>query len=55
MSGLQDRPPPGGFPEVQYKRNIPTRGPSGAALFLGGLAITVFGFSRIIAGNQRRR
>ena len=52
---LQDRPRPGGFPEVPFKRNIPVRGPSGAALFLGSVAITVFGFGRIIAGNQRRR
>lgn len=55
MAGLQDRPRPGGFQEIPFKRNVPVRGPSGAALVLGGIAVTVFGFSRIISGNQRRR
>ncbi|RIA87346.1 hypothetical protein C1645_726575 [Glomus cerebriforme] len=41
---IQDLPRPGGFPAVQYKRNIPRRGPSGLALFTGITAISALGF-----------
>jgi NADH dehydrogenase (ubiquinone) 1 alpha subcomplex subunit 13 len=48
-------PRKGGFPALDFQRNIPKRGPSGVALFLGGAAVMAFGFSRIIYGNQHRR
>lgn len=31
----QDLPPPGGFTPLHYKRNIPSKGPSGAVLLAG--------------------
>lgn len=40
---------------MAFERNVPKRGPSGIALFLGGAAVMAFGFQRVIAGNQRRR
>jgi NADH dehydrogenase (ubiquinone) 1 alpha subcomplex subunit 13 len=35
LSGAQELPPQGGFPRIQFKRNIPVRGPPGWALLLG--------------------
>jgi NADH dehydrogenase (ubiquinone) 1 alpha subcomplex subunit 13 len=40
---LQDLPRPGGFPTVQYKRNLPRRGPSGLVLLTGVTAISAVG------------
>ena len=50
----QELPPKGGYPAIVYARNIPTRGPSGIALFLGGAAVMGYGFYRVIMGNRKR-
>ncbi|RMX38517.1 NADH dehydrogenase [ubiquinone] 1 alpha subcomplex subunit 13-like [Pocillopora verrucosa] len=50
----QELPPKGGYPAIVYARNIPTRGPSGIALFLGGAAVMAYGFYRVIMGNRKR-
>ncbi len=40
----QDLPPQGGFPsQFNYKRNLPSRGPSGALLLAGVTGIILFG------------
>eukprot|EP00052_Salpingoeca_macrocollata_P030978 m.321725 g.321725 ORF g.321725 m.321725 type:complete len:128 (-) comp25783_c0_seq1:20-403(-) len=52
---LQDRPPPGGFKDIPFKRNLPYRGPSGVVLFAAGALAISFGFYKIIDGNQHRR
>lgn len=50
----QELPPKGGYPPIEYARNIPKRGPSGVALFIGGAAVIVFGFYKVIMGNRQR-
>ena len=50
----QELPPKGGYPPIVYARNIPTRGPSGVALFIGGAAVMAYGFYRVIMGNRER-
>ena len=51
----RDMPPPGGYATVKYKRNIPIRGISGAAL-MGTIALICgFGFYRMGQGNIERR
>ncbi|KNE66686.1 hypothetical protein AMAG_11186 [Allomyces macrogynus ATCC 38327] len=52
---VQDMPPQGGFARVQYKRNIPARGPSGAALFAGLTALVAYGWYWNIQGIRERR
>ncbi len=52
---LQDMPRPGGFPAISWERNVPARGPTGLALFVVAAGVTIFGFSKVIYGNQRRR
>lgn len=52
---LQDRPRPGGFPTIQYARNVPKRGPSGLALMLGGALLFVIGMDKVNAGRRQRR
>lgn len=34
---LQDAPPPGGFPSIRIERRLPNTGPTGVAIFAGGL------------------
>ncbi|XP_062374839.1 NADH dehydrogenase [ubiquinone] 1 alpha subcomplex subunit 13 [Sardina pilchardus] len=51
----QDMPPPGGYGPIQYKRNLPTRGLSGYAMFGIGVGLMVFGYWRIIKWNRERR
>jgi len=50
----QEMPPKGGYPPIEYARNIPKRGPSGVALFIGGAAVMAFGFYKVIMGNRQR-
>jgi len=40
----QDLPPVGGFDPINYKRNLPARGPPGWALFAGVAAFMAGGF-----------
>lgn len=51
----QDLPPKGGYDFIRYRRNLPKRGPSGAILFGGLLAMTCFGYYRIALGKEERR
>ncbi|KAJ9110533.1 hypothetical protein QFC20_002861 [Naganishia adeliensis] len=57
MSNLpkQDMPPAGGFEHVRYKRNIPIRGPGGAAIFGGVAAVCAYGFYLVGQGNLEKR
>ena len=50
----QDLPPKGGYPPIEYARNLPKRGPSGLMMFIGGAAVMAFGFYHVIMGNRRR-
>ena len=50
----QELPPRGGYPPIQYARNLPKRGPSGLVLFIGGAAVMAYGFYRVIMGNRNR-
>ncbi|KAI9140877.1 GRIM-19, partial [Paraphysoderma sedebokerense] len=52
---VQDLPPPGGFGSVRYKRNLPSRGPSGAVLFAGVIGIMTYGWYWTIEGIKERR
>ncbi|XP_078279674.1 NADH dehydrogenase [ubiquinone] 1 alpha subcomplex subunit 13 [Rhinoraja longicauda] len=51
----QDLPPPGGYGPVDYKRNIPRRGPSGYSMFGIGIGILMFGYWRLFKWNRERR
>jgi NADH dehydrogenase (ubiquinone) 1 alpha subcomplex subunit 13 len=52
---VQDLPPSGGFSPVRYKRNVPLRGPSGAALFAGVIGLCTYGWYWNIQGMRERR
>ncbi|KAI9168290.1 hypothetical protein H9P43_007662 [Blastocladiella emersonii ATCC 22665] len=52
---VQDLPPQGGFNPVQYKRNLPARGPSGAVLFAGLIGLCSYGWYWTIQGIRERR
>ncbi|KAL9933002.1 hypothetical protein V8E36_008257 [Tilletia maclaganii] len=51
----QDLPPQGGFQPVRYKRNLPTRGPGGLAIFGGVFAICAYGFYKVGISNLEAR
>ena len=52
---MQDGPPPGGFPAVNVKRNLPGGGLSSIAL-MGGCVLTfTYGMYTIICANRQRR
>ncbi|KAK0546909.1 hypothetical protein OC846_002907 [Tilletia horrida] len=51
----QDLPPQGGFQPVRYKRNLPTRGPGGLAIFGGVFAICAYGFYKVGTSNVEAR
>ncbi|GAA5876763.1 hypothetical protein JCM5296_003268 [Sporobolomyces johnsonii] len=51
----QDLPPAGGYNPIKYKRNLPTKGPSGAIVFSAVAAICAFGFWRVGLGNLEKR
>lgn len=48
-------PPPGGYENVKFKRNLPVRGPGGIALFGGVIAICALGFWRYGNGALEKR
>ncbi|KAI9217369.1 NADH:ubiquinone oxidoreductase 14kD subunit [Blastocladiella britannica] len=52
---VQDLPPAGGFSPVQYKRNLPARGPSGAVLFAGMIGLCSYGWYWNIQSIRERR
>ena len=51
----QDLPPQGGFPEIKYRRYLPKRGPSGAVLLSGLVALSAYGFYKVGEGNIEKR
>ncbi|GMK56604.1 hypothetical protein CspeluHIS016_0304440 [Cutaneotrichosporon spelunceum] len=51
----QDMPPPGGYENVKFKRNLPVRGVGGLAMFGGCIAICALGFWRYGSGVNERR
>ncbi|KAK0521100.1 hypothetical protein OC835_006991 [Tilletia horrida] len=50
-----DLPPQGGFQPVRYKRNLPTRGPGGLAIFGGVIAVCAYGFYKVGLSNTEAR
>lgn len=52
---VQDRPPPGGYPEVPFRRNLPARGLSGAALLVVGATAILGGLYVVAQYNKERR
>ncbi|KAJ3260814.1 hypothetical protein HK103_007377 [Boothiomyces macroporosus] len=55
MAG-QDSAPAGGFPTtIKYKRNLPTRGPSGAVLLLVAGAAMTYGLVKTTENTRERR
>ena len=51
----RDMPPPGGYANIKYKRNLPIRGVSGAVLMGGVALICGLGFYRVGQANVERR
>jgi len=51
----QDMPPPGGYEMIKYKRNLPTRGPSGLVIFTAVGLVCGLGFWRVGQGNAEKR
>ncbi|KAE8225189.1 hypothetical protein CF319_g2033 [Tilletia indica] len=51
----QDLPPQGGYQPVRYKRNLPTRGPGGIAIFGSIIAICGYGFYQVGRSNVEAR
>ncbi|CAO3677200.1 unnamed protein product [Umbelopsis vinacea] len=49
----QELPPPGGYPEVKYRRYLPKRGPSGLVIFAGLTAICGYGFTELLKETWR--
>jgi NADH dehydrogenase (ubiquinone) 1 alpha subcomplex subunit 13 len=54
-AAIQDGPPPGGYPPVDVRRNLPKVGPSGTTLLIGIGLITIYGFWGATKSAQRRR
>ncbi|KAK0625172.1 GRIM-19 [Bombardia bombarda] len=50
----QDMPPVGGYDAVQYKRNLPARGPRPAMLLAGVGAVMVYGWYKLIIGIREQ-
>uniref|UniRef100_A0A7S3LFL8 NADH dehydrogenase [ubiquinone] 1 alpha subcomplex subunit 13 n=1 Tax=Amphora coffeiformis TaxID=265554 RepID=A0A7S3LFL8_9STRA len=49
---VQDMPPPGGFPKINWNAQLRSRGPSGFALWAGATALILYGFTRVGATNK---
>ncbi|KAG4306222.1 hypothetical protein PORY_000210, partial [Pneumocystis oryctolagi] len=45
----------GGFAPIQYKRNLPSKGPRGSVLLLGVAFISAYGFYKYIQGVHEKR
>jgi len=53
VNGIQDMPPPGGYPEISYRKGIRPRGPSGLVIWASIFAMTTIGFYSL--GNTSKR
>lgn len=54
-SAKQDGPRPGGFPPIRYRRDMATRGPTGAAMFAAAAGVIMYGMYKVGQGNIARR
>eukprot|EP00965_Chrysotila_dentata_P111150 3673651-Pleurochrysis_carterae.AAC.2 len=54
LSKQLDGPPPGGFPMIKYKRNLPKGGPSSVVVAMGIVSMSLFGYYKIIQANNER-
>ena len=53
---VQDGPPPGGYPPIDVRRNLPRNvGPSAVALFAGTALLMAYGYYRVGTFNVHRR
>ena len=52
---LQDRPPPNGYADIKWAKNLPKRGPSGLVTILGGVGVMAIGFWGVSHKNVQRR
>ena len=55
VASVQDLPPRGGYPRIDYKKGARPRGPSGALIWGGVVVATVYGFWQIGLTNKERR
>lgn len=55
VSYRQDSAPKGGYPEIDFRRHLPRRGPSGLVVMLGGIAAMGVGFFFVIRSNRERK
>ena len=51
----QDMPRVGGYPAIEYARNLPKRGVSGLAMFIGCGIMMSCGFYRVVMANRKMR
>ena len=54
QKGIQDMPPPGGYPDVVFKRATIERGPEYWKIWAGAALMVGFGFYRVGQGNLER-
>eukprot|EP00614_Pseudopedinella_elastica_P006435 CAMPEP_0172611286 /NCGR_PEP_ID=MMETSP1068-20121228/30991_1 /TAXON_ID=35684 /ORGANISM="Pseudopedinella elastica, Strain CCMP716" /LENGTH=111 /DNA_ID=CAMNT_0013415217 /DNA_START=105 /DNA_END=440 /DNA_ORIENTATION=+ len=52
---VQDMPPPGGYPQIQYAARPTPRGPSGAVIWGASILCVSVGFYRVGQTNIERR
>ncbi|GAB5353116.1 hypothetical protein AAMO2058_000010700 [Amorphochlora amoebiformis] len=55
MSGQQDMPPKGGFPQINYKRNIPKSRIPGLMLFAGFGIVAAYTGYKVMSYNWAER
>jgi len=55
MRYKQDLPPKGGYPGINWQRNLPKRGYSGVTLFVAATGIISGGFVLLIRHIRRQR
>ena len=53
--GIQDKPPPGGYPKIRLNRGLPQRGPPGWAMWGGIFVCSALGFYSISRTNEKSR
>lgn len=49
---VQDGPPPGGYPKIDYRRALPRRGPSGFVMWTAAVSVFTFGMALMIRGRE---
>jgi len=54
-ASVQDLPPAGGYPRINFQKGARPRGPSGAAIWGAIIGMTVYGFYQIGQTNHQRR